>query len=94
MSWDDTLPIPICKRNDKEFECLCKGCKQGSDHLHCWTWHFCDVCNQKIWFNSSSCTLYAWRLSKGIICFNCRIPYYKKGLTTGEIYKIARGKST
>lgn len=92
MSWDDTLPIPIRKSiyHIGEFECCCKGCKNGTDYLHCWIWSVCDICKKAVWFNSSSCTLYAWRISKGMICFNCRIPYYKQNITTGEIYKIVQ----
>lgn len=96
MSWDDTLPIPI--RNSVEFppdlECCCKNCKPAItyDHLHCWAWHYCDVCHKKIWFNLQTCTLYAWRKSKQVICFNCRIPCYKLGMTAGQIHRHFREK--
>ena len=39
---------------------------------------------------SASCTLYAWRYAKKgvLICFNCRNPYYEKGMSSGDIHRL------
>jgi hypothetical protein len=96
MVWEDHLPLPIRVSLDHppDLECRCKNCQPVAagayDHLHCWGWCVCDLCHKKIWFNFIKCTLYAWRKSKELICFNCRIPFYKLGLTTGEIHRLFR----
>ena len=69
-----------------EFECICKGCRNESDHMHSWIWSCCDICHNRIWFNMRDCTLYAWRYPK-LICFNCRLPYYEKGISSGDIHR-------
>jgi hypothetical protein len=90
----DKLPKPIKKYEDGDMRCFCKRCCKNitCDHLHCWVWSICDICKKKIWFNCHrkyGCTLYAWRLP-ALICFNCRIPYYEKGFSTGDIYKLKK----
>jgi hypothetical protein len=91
MMDNDKLPVPIKKSTEyiDHFECCCKNCKPKPtyDHLHCWVWHYCYICDNKIWFNVHNCTLYSRRLPK-IICFNCRHPYYKKNMSSGEIHRL------
>jgi len=88
----EKLPVPIKRsKYEGEFECCCKGCKKGYDHMHCWTWSRCSICRITIWFNSHpgyGCTLYSRSLSNGLICFYCREPYYKKGMSSGEIHRL------
>ena len=84
------LPIPI-KNNDMfscDLECCCKFCKRKPtyDHLHCWIWNKCIGCDKKVWYNSHNCSLYSRR--PHLVCFNCRSPYYKQGIKSGNIHKI------
>lgn len=86
---EDELPIPIKKRDNGEYKCCCKNCKPyfTYDHLHCWLWTPCNICNIKVWHNCQTCTLYAWR-KPNLICFYCRHPYYQKGMSSGEIHRL------
>lgn len=86
---NDLLPIPIKTNVNNDYVCLCKNCKHKFtyDHLHCWLWTTCQICNIKVWHNVKTCTLYAWRKPK-MICFNCRYPYYQQNLTSGEIHRL------
>jgi hypothetical protein len=89
MSNKDTLPIPIMRKDDGDYECLCKNCKPSItyDHLHCWLWTMCNICKKRVWHNCARCTLYAWRKPQ-MICFYCRYPYYQQGMTSGEIHRL------
>ena len=91
---DYTISIPIKKSfsYEGEFECICKNCRKGYDHMHCWTWHICNLCKKKVWFNIATCSLYSRRIGEEMICFNCRIPYYKRNMTSGEIHRLFRTK--
>jgi len=86
----NSLPIPIRIRRDKygrdlgDWECICKGCQKDS-HI----WNMCLLCNQRVWFSRHKCSLYAYR-SPYLVCFNCRMPFYDKGMTNGEIYRMAK----
>lgn len=73
-------------------KCRCDECVGLTyDHLHCYTYNFCDVCHERIWYNSARCKLYSRRMRNAyaqLICFDCRWPFYKCGIPSGPIHLI------
>jgi hypothetical protein len=51
----------------------------------------CLLCDKKVWYYHQVCSLYG-RRNPYLVCFNCRIPFYEKGIKTGEIYRLAKRK--
>lgn len=92
---DYSIPIPIrnhTKYND-DYECLCKDCKDPEKYVKNWDgysylWSGCKLCKKRVWYYPEACSLYGRRYF--LICFNCRIPYYEKGMSSGEIHKIIK----
>ena len=51
----------------------------------------CLLCDKKVWYYHQVCSLYG-RRNPYLVCFYCRIPFYEKGIKTGEIYRLAKRK--
>lgn len=89
----DPLPIPIKAHSeyDGHARCLCKNCNHyiTYDHMHAYVWNKCHMCKRRIWYNLVTCTLYAyrWKNRCQLICFDCRYPYYKMGMSSGDIHR-------
>ena len=81
------IPFRKSRKHPEEYECRCKNCRPRYtyDHMHCWTIKQCCGCGKKVWYNCEKCSLYSRR--EYLVCFDCRLPYYKEGLTNGEIYR-------
>ena len=93
---DNLLPIPIKSINNKDYECICKYCSNPEKYITDWDgysylWNMCLLCNKKVWYYHQICSLYG-RRNPYLVCFNCRIPFYEKGIKTGEIYRLAKRK--
>lgn len=95
---DYSLPIPIRKHNywKDDYQCICKFCSNVDYWLEIWDipwdnyssngYNCCLLCNKKVWYCAQICSLYGKR--SGLVCFYCRIPYWNKGLTNGQIHKL------
>ena len=91
------IPIKIKQENDNmsyDYECICKYCSDPKKYVTEWDgysylWNSCMLCNKRVWYWHQVCSLYG-RRSPCVVCFYCRIPFYDKGLSNGEIYKIAK----
>ncbi len=107
LSIHNSLPIPIkvinensydSKKNvNHEYECICKYCSNPNIYVterdgYSYLWNSCMLCNKRVWYWHQICSLYG-RRSPYVVCFYCRIPYYDRGLSNGEIYKIAKNKT-
>ena len=104
----NSLPIPIRIRDEKcydnrnkldyDYECICKYCSNPNKYVteydgYSYLWNRCILCNKRVWYWHQVCSLYGRRRSPSVVCFYCRIPFYNRGLSNGEIYKIAKEKS-
>jgi len=101
----NNLPVPIKIRDEKcyghnrlnldyDYECICKYCSNPNKYVTEWDgysylWNKCLLCNKNVWYWHQVCSLYG-RRSPYVVCFYCRIPFYEKGLSNGQIYKIAK----
>ena len=101
----NSLPVPIKIQKDKfynimtnkydyAYECICKYCSNANKYLtergsYYYYWSICDLCKKRVWYWPQVCSLYGRRKPK-LVCFYCRIPFYDKGLSNGEIYKIVK----
>ena len=76
--------VPSLKSRFADKDCQCHGCIcEPNDHLHNNIRSFCDVCLSNIYFNASSCLLYARRhraAQSRLICFTCREPFHEQCL--------------
>ncbi len=88
--FDTNLPRPIRPREGTtaEYECICRRCRASPDPLHSWVWNVCKGCGSRIWYDCGNCSLYSRRGAAKLICFNCREPYYKKGMNMGQIMRV------
>jgi hypothetical protein len=101
----NSLPIPIREKtyydnymykSNYDYECICKYCSNPNKYVinhdgYSYLWNKCILCDKRVWYWHQVCSLYG-RRSPYIVCFYCRIPFYDKGLSNGEIYKIAKEK--
>jgi len=101
----NNLSVPIKIRDEKcygynrfnldyDYECICKYCSNPNKYVTEWDgysylWNKCLLCNKNVWYWHKVCSLYG-RRSPYVVCFYCRIPFYGKGLSNGQIYKIAK----
>ena len=69
--------------NPKKYITDCDG--------YSYLWTMCLLCDKKVWYYKQVCSLYG-RRNPYLVCFNCRIPFYEKGIKTGEIYRLAKRK--
>ena len=105
---DYSIPLPIKIREEiyyynktsvknYDYECICKYCKNYNKYLtsydgYSYLYNKCLLCNKDVWYYPEICSLYG-RRSPYVVCFYCRIPYYEKGMSNGEIYHDAKVKS-
>lgn len=108
LTTHNLLPVPIkIKREkyysimsydyDNDYECICKYCSNPNKYVTEWDgysylYNYCMLCDKRVWYWHQVCSLYG-RRSPYVVCFYCRIPFYDKGLSNGEIYKIAKYKN-
>ena len=95
---DYFIPIPIKIHSDYKdcYDCICKYCSNPNKYVTEWDgysylWNKCLMCNTKVWYWHQVCSLYGKR-SPYVVCFYCRIPFYEKGCSNSEIYKIAKNR--
>ena len=91
---DYNIKIPIIESDDNSYKCICKYCSNPNRYLkyydgYSYLYNYCLLCKAIIWYYHQICSLYG-RRSPYVVCFNCRIPYYEKGYTNGQIYTIAK----
>jgi hypothetical protein len=94
---NNLLPIPIKSINNNAYECVCKYCSNPEKYITDWDgssylWTICLLCDKKVWYYHQVCSLYG-RRNPYLVCFNCRVPFYEKGIKAGEIYRIAKRKN-
>lgn len=96
MDWNIPIPIRIYKRWDyKDFECICKYCSHPEQYITEWDgyshlWKRCVVCETRVWHYHQICSLYSRRTL--LVCFYCRVPFYKQGIRNGELHKIVKSR--
>lgn len=93
---DYSIPFPIKINETDDYVCICKYCSDSNKYVTIWDgysylWNKCLICNTKVWYWPQICSLYG-RRSPYVVCFYCRISFYKKGCSNGEIYKIAKNR--
>lgn len=91
---DYNIPIPIKKDINGDYICKCKYCSNPKLYITQWDgysflYNYCVLCKNRIFYYHQICSLYGRRLPC-LVCFNCRIPYYEKGMNNREIHKMAK----